>query len=125
MALPTVCTYATSPSSIRVLEVPKKIGKWQITEVNLKALYPDGNIVAAPCVLVGGAWVGTLEGTDTTGTVKNGFTITANGVDENGGNVRGYVLGVGDIKVLELDANAEPDPPRTFIKLYSSIPDQL
>jgi hypothetical protein len=71
-------------------------------------------------VLVGGIWVGTLQGTPTSGTSTNGYTIFADGTDENGNNVTGYVLGKGDIEILEADGTLSPDPARYTVKLLSA-----
>lgn len=45
--LKTLFAYINSPSSIRVIDVPKKIGKWNITEVYFTANYPDNTIVTS------------------------------------------------------------------------------
>lgn len=60
--------FVNSPSSLRIRNVPKKIGTWQITAVRLVAAYPDNSIKAANCVLVGGVWVGTIDGSTMSGT---------------------------------------------------------
>lgn len=83
MALPVIYTYKNSPSNIRVLDVPKKIGNWKITDVTLKVIYPNNTVVEVFCVLTGGAWVGTIAGTPVVGKTSNGFVITASGIDEN------------------------------------------
>lgn len=44
MALPAVYSFVNSPSSIRVLDVPRKIGKWAITNVYISAIYPDNTV---------------------------------------------------------------------------------
>lgn len=123
LALPTVYTYATSPSSIRILDVPKKIGKWQITNVAINMIYPDGSNVQTSCVLIGGVWVGTLQGNSTTGVSKNGITIYASGVDENGNNVSGYVLGKGDLIVLEDSGETHPEIKSNYVKLFDELPE--
>ena len=45
--------YINSPSSLRLRNVPKRIGDWHITAVKIVAAYPDGEIKAAACVLTG------------------------------------------------------------------------
>lgn len=89
--------FQNSPSSIRVRNVPKKIGSWQITKVYFLAKYPDGSIKSADCVLVGGIWVGTIGGSSEAGRSENGYSIFADGIDENGNTVIDYCLGKGDI----------------------------
>ena len=63
MPLDPMQAYVNSPSSIRLRNVPKRIGKWAIESVQFVAAYPDGSIKTAQCVLTGGVWVGTIEGT--------------------------------------------------------------
>ena len=95
--------YVNSPSSLRVRNVPKKIGKWEITAVQVRVVYPDITDKTAQCVLTGGVWVGTVEGSTAVGSFKNGYTVLADGVDENGNPVTGYVLGRGDVEILKVD----------------------
>lgn len=41
LPLKTLFAFVNSPSSLRIIDVPKKIGKWKITGVSIKATYPD------------------------------------------------------------------------------------
>ena len=123
MPLDPMTAYVGSPSSIRVRNVPKRIGKWAIESVQFVAAYPDGSIKTANCVLTGGVWVGTIEGTQTSGTSKNGYTIFASGTDENGEAVSGYILGKGDIEILEADGTLNPDAPSYYVHLLSAQAD--
>ena len=116
--------FVNSPSSIRVRNVPKKIGNWQITKVYFNAAYPDNSIKSADCVLVGGVWVGTIEGSSTSGSSLNGYTIFADGVDENGNSVNGYVLGKGDIQILEADGTITPGETTYYVHMLSGEPAQ-
>ncbi len=61
------------------------------------ALYPDGSLRTVDCKLVGGVWVGTIAGSESAGYSENGYTVYADGSDENGNMVTGYALGKGDI----------------------------
>ena len=116
-------SFKDSPSSIRVLDVPKKIGKWNITSVFVQVKYPDDTTVSKECVRNGNIWVGTVEGTSTTGISKNGFSIIADGKDENGEVVEGYVLGVGDVVIMDMDGVVSPNETTWSIHLYDSQPD--
>lgn len=60
------------------------------------------------CVHTNDVWVGTVEAPLRTGKTVGGFQVIADGVDENGTAVTGYVLGVGDYMVLNRD-NTEGD----------------
>jgi len=97
-----------SPSSIRVRNVPKRIGKWAIEKIYFSATYPDNSNHSIECVLVGGVWVGTIEGCNIIGHVKNGYSIFADGTDENGNVVTDYCLGKGDIQILDARGITEP-----------------
>lgn len=120
MPLYPMRAFVGSPSSLRLRNVPKRIGDWCIRSVEFTAVYPDGTVKSASCVLTGGVWVGTIEGTSTSGTSKNGYTIFASGTDENGNAVTGYILGRGDIEILEADGTLAPDPTRYYVKLLSA-----
>ena len=101
-------TFKDSPSSLRIIDVPKSIGDWNITEVRVVIEYPDGVTVARGATRNGNVWVATIEGTSTTGKVVKGCQILANGIDEQGQEVTGYVLGIGDVFVLERDSTISP-----------------
>lgn len=92
-----------SPSSLRILEVPKKIGDWNITSVRVVAQYPDNTTIEKVAVRTGAVWVATFDGCDVAGKVGNGLSILADGIDEDGNEVTGYVLGKGDLFILEND----------------------
>lgn len=62
MPLEPMFAFVGSASSIRVRNVPKKIGEWKITNVYFTVHYPDDSVKSAQCVLTGGIWVGTVEG---------------------------------------------------------------
>ena len=36
--------FAGSPSSVRVRNVPRRIGEWAISSVSVQATYPDGSV---------------------------------------------------------------------------------
>ena len=108
LPLPPVRAFVGSPSSVRVRNVPRRIGEWDITRVFVTANYPDSTTETAECVLTGGVWVGTVRGCSTPGTSLSGFVVTADGVDEHGSTVSGYILGVGDVIVLTREESVTP-----------------
>lgn len=108
LPLPPVRAFVGSPSSVRVRNVPRRIGEWDITRVFVTANYPDSTTETAECVLTGGVWVGTVLGSATPGTSLSGFVVTADGVDEHGSAVSGYILGVGDVIVLTREESVTP-----------------
>ena len=123
MPLNPFTAFKNSPSSIRVLDVPKKIGLWNITSVQIQVTYPDSHIVSKECVRTGNVWVGTLEGTSSVGSVCKGWQITASGVDEDGNEVSGYVLGVGDVVIMELDGSIYPSESADIVKIFDVKPE--
>ena len=108
LPLPPVRAFVGSPSSVRVRNVPRRIGEWEITRIFVTANYPDSTTETAECVLTGGVWVGTVLGCSTPGTSLSGFVVTADGVDEHGSTVSGYILGVGDVVVLTREESVTP-----------------
>jgi len=114
--------YVNSPSSIRLRNVPRKIGDWNIERVYFTAAYPDGSIKTANCVLVGGVWVGTIEGSTISGKSENGFTVYADGKDEHGLPVTGYVLGKGLIEILDADGTITPGETTYYVHLLDAQP---
>lgn len=75
------------------------------------------------CVRTGNVWVGTLEGTSSVGSVCKGWQITASGVDEDGNEVSGYVLGVGDVVIMELDGSIYPSESADIVKIFDVKPE--
>lgn len=122
LPLSPLYTFKNSPSSIRVMDVPKKVGNWSIDKVALQITYPDESIVSKECVKNGSLWVGTIEGTTAIGKVQKGFVVVASGKNENGEVVNGYVLGVGDVVVMDFDGTIETGTTATNIHLLTSMP---
>lgn len=114
--------YVNSPSSLRIRNVPRRVGNWNIDKVYVSAAYPDNSIKSAECVLVGGIWVCTIAGSTSTGFSQNGYTIYADGKDENGNEVTGYILGKGDITILEADGTITPGETFYYVHMLSAQP---
>ena len=112
-----------SPSSIRVLEVPKKIGDWNITNVKVVSQYPDNTTIEKVAVRTGSVWVATFDGCEIAGKVGNGLSILADGIDEDGNEVSGYVLGKGDVYILENDTDISRLLEKTQVRYIDDIPD--
>ena len=114
--------YVNSPSSLRIRNVPRRVGNWNIDKVYVSAAYPDGSIKSSECVLVGGIWVCTIAGSTVSGFSQNGYTIFADGKDENGNEVTGYVLGKGDITILEADGTITPGEDTYYVHMLDDVP---
>lgn len=106
-----------SPSSLRIRNVPRRIGEWVIDSVYVQVNYPDNSIQSAECKLIGGVWVGTVAGSTRGGTSENGYAVLANGKDENGNAVNGYVLGRGDVEILKYDGKVDPATISHYVNL--------
>jgi len=116
-------TFIGSPSTAFVRGIPPAMGAWKITAVRLAAAWPDGSIENATATQTGdGVWAATLQGTDTSGRAENGLQILADGVDETGAAVTGYVLGVADLAVYTRDATIDVDGQSWYVKLFESAP---
>ena len=123
MPLQPIFTFKGSPSSLRIMDVPKAIGQWNITRVYVNVTSPDNKGKVYDCVRQGSVWVGTIDGTEIVGKVKSGIEILADGIDENGSNVNGYVLGVGDYIVLERDSRiTEKDIEKFYVRFSDELP---
>lgn len=105
--------FAGSPSQVRLRNVPRAIGAWRLTDVRVRLNNPDGTSSVTPCTLTGGVWCATVPGTETPGISVNGFVVEADGDDEHGGRVENYVLGVGDVEILNRE-NAVTPETQTF-----------
>lgn len=115
-------TFTGSPSSVRIMDVPKSIGEWNITTVSLVVKYPDNSTMVKNAVRSGSVWVATIQGTEITGKVSNGFEIVADGIDEDGNEVTGYVLGCGDVFVLNRDSKVMKDLEKFYVKYSDELP---
>ncbi len=112
--------FVNSPSTLRLRNVPRKIGAWVITAVHIAAHYPTDEITTAQCVQTGGVWVGTLAGCGTAGSSTQGYTVFADGIDEHGNPVQGYVLGKGDVEILAADGTITPTETTHYVHLLSA-----
>lgn len=123
MPLKTLFAFVNSPSSIRIIDVPKKIGNWKITKVYVAYNYPDNVSDRKECVLTGGCYVGTIPESTLTGKSVNGYSVVADGTDEDGNPVVGYVLGKGDIFILDADGHITVDGKTVYLHFVNSMPD--
>ena len=126
LPLAEAVTYTGSPSTVLIRGVPPNCGRWAITAVFVAASFPDGSTTTRAAVQsANGVWVATLPATATSGRTANGIRIMADGVDENGEAVTGYILGVADFAVASLDVTPAPEPGGTAYSLryFDTLPD--
>lgn len=98
------------------------MGKWAITRVYIDVLYPDNTTKEVDCVRTGNVWVGTFEGSTLAGRVTQGYQIKADGVDENENPITGYVLGCGDVYILDDTNDIKALVGKTALRMLDDIP---
>lgn len=102
-------TFVGSPSTAFIRNVPPQVGAWRVTTVFVAVVNPDNTSATIEAKKGGdGVWTATIPATNTSGRVAGGFQVLADGIDENGDAVTGYVLGVADFAVFELEVTADP-----------------
>lgn len=116
-------TFTGAPSSVFIRGVPKAVGNWSITAVSVAVTYPDNTTTARAAVeSAEGVWVATIPGTATSGRTAAGFKIVADGTDENGDAVTGYVLGFADFSVLSFTPVPAPGGTFYFLRYFDQAP---
>lgn len=133
LPLKPVFAFKGSPSSFRIINVPPKIGEWEITNVFVNLEYPDNSVKSVECVKTkidqkfgcfGGnyIWVATVEGCNSIGRTTSGFSIFANGTDENNNPVSDYCLGKGDLVIVDGTPFVQPGINCSQVKFFDSQP---
>lgn len=122
--LPEATTYQGAPSTVFLRGVPKSCGLWQITSVSVAATFPDNSTTTRAAVLsAGDVWVVTIPACATSGRTTSGLRILADGTDENGDAVTGYVLGVADLAVATFDIAPAPGETSYALRYFDALPD--
>ena len=119
----TFRAFVGSPSNVRIVGVPSSLGNWKIETVYIAVNYPDNRSVGKTCKPGVGVYVATVEGSTLPGTSLLGYTVKADGIDENGAPVIGYVLGKGDVEIVDADATLTPGETTYYIHLLQSRPE--
>lgn len=123
LPLPEATTYQGAPSTAFLRGVPKACGQWQITAVNVAATFPDGSTTTRAAVLsAGDVWVVTIPACATSGRTTSGLRILADGTDENGDTVTGFVLGVADFAVATFDIAPAPGVTSYALRYFDNVP---
>ena len=126
LPLAEAVTFTGSPSTVLIRGVPPNCGRWAITAVFVAASFPDGSTTTRAAVQsANGVWVATLPATATSGRTANGIRVMADGIDENGEAVTGYILGVADFAVASLDVTPAPEPGGIAyaLRYFDTLPD--
>ena len=119
----TFRAFVGSPSNVRIVDVPTAFGNWKISTVYFTVNYPDNRSVSKTCKPGVGVYVATIEGSTIPGKSLLGYTVKADGVDENNQPVIGYVLGKGDVEIVDADATLTPGETTHYIHVLDSRPD--
>lgn len=122
MPLAPIFQFRNSPSSLRLIDLPKAIGNWSITRVYLEVKAPDNYTQEVDCVRTGNVWVGTFMGCAIAGKSTKGISVMADGVDENNQAVQGYCLGKGDLVVLDGDADIARLVEKYEVRYLTELP---
>ena len=125
LPLAEASTFVGSPSTVFIRGVPSNCGRWAITAVSVAATYPDNSTTTRAAVQsANGVWVATLPATATSGRTASGIRILADGIDENGAAVSGYILGVADFAVATLGVSPAPSPGETSYQMlyFDEVP---
>ena len=118
MPLCPVFAFQDSYQQVRISDVPKKIGDWNIKRVEVECLFPDNRTMRFDGELVGGVWAATISACPIAGTSKNGFVV--NGYDENGNK---YVLGKSDLYIITNDSRIVPQKELDVVNILPNKPD--
>ena len=118
MPLCPVFAFQESYQHVRLSDVPKKIGDWNIKRVEVECQFPDNKVGKFDCSLIGGVWATTISSCSTAGTSKNGFVV--NGYDENDNK---YVLGKSDIYIITNDSRIVPQKELDVVNILPNKPD--
>ena len=111
LPLPEAVAFESSPTALFVRGVPRRVGKWALTAVYVAMTRPDGSVATRSAVeSAGGVWTVTLPGSPAAGRTTAGLRIYADGDDETGAVVTGYVLGFADLEIKPLSAAPTPAP---------------
>lgn len=117
-------TFVGSPSAVFVSGVPATVGLWRITAVKVVAHYPDDSATTVECVKgASGVWTATLPATATSGRVTHGFEVLADGLDERGDAVTGYVLGYADFAVFTRDMTIDSGGTVYYMHYFDAVPE--
>lgn len=123
LPLPEATTYQGAPSTAFLRGVPKACGQWQITAVSVAVTFPDNSTTTRAAVLsAGDVWVVTIPGCAMSGRTTSGLRILADGTDENGDAVTGYVLGVADLAVATFDIAPAPGQTSYALRYFDNVP---
>lgn len=114
---------AGSPSVANIIGVPPSVGEWKIENVYVEVEYPDSRNATVQAVKTAqDVWTATLPKCDVSGRVKSGLRILADGTDETGAPVSGYVLGVADFAIYTAELSVNSGEESWTMHLFAAEP---
>lgn len=122
--LRAVPVFQGSACSVGVECVPAYFGGVAVTGVSVSIETPDGETSTVAAKRSGCMWVATF-GADVfgvPGSVRNGLTVTAHGLEEDGTTPAAWTLGKGDIDVISADGVPVPGEVWQTVHLRDSVP---
>ena len=114
-----------SALTVKVEGVPRPVGKQKVDAVSVAVKNAEGETQSVAAVLSGGLWTATFEGSHfaSSGFVGKGVTVIADGTDEHGDAVEGWILGKGDLMVMEADGTVRPGEVVDEVRWYDVAPE--
>ena len=122
MPLKEFAAFTSSPSHLRLRNVPRRIGLWELTKIYVAVTFPDNATRSVEATHNGALWTATVAGCVSSGAVRSGFQVIADGVDESGNSITGYVLGVGDVRIISRDSTVNVDGVTYPLKICEEMP---
>lgn len=118
------CPYSGSAASFTILNVPRPLGKRMVSAVYVELTDVAGVTRSFAATRVGSAWGATVPASAVgeSGIVTGGVCVWASGTDDNGAAVDCWILGTGDLRVLNRDGTVAPDVIRNNVHGYEEKP---
>ena len=85
--------------------------------------YPDNTIETVEGTKQGEIYVATVRGCPTPGVSGTGYSVIADGTDENGVERTGFVLGKGEVVVLDKEGELKPGERSFYMRLRDEEPE--
>lgn len=124
LPLQPVSVFEGSAASLVLLNVPRSLGKRTITAVSVVVINPDSMAQAYEATREGSAYQVTIpaEAFGGSGSVENGIMISASGTNERGETVGQWILGSGNLVVMQHNGTVKPGERRTVVHYYDVAP---
>lgn len=124
LPLQPVSVFEGSAASLVLLNVPRSLGKRTITAVSVVVINPDSMAQAYEATREGSAYQVTIpaEAFGGSGSVENGIMVSASGTNERGETVDQWILGSGNLVVMQHSGTVKPGERRFAVHIYDAPP---